>query len=209
MAKLDTQTPKASRGRPRSFDRDTALEAAMRVFWEKGFASTSMTDLTSAMGVAAPSLYAAFGSKEDLFAETLDRYDAKVRGLTGGLFRQDQPLRDQVEASLRLSARLEGGDLPGGCMVMMACEQASELSDGLLDQLVPKRSCGTRLLEERLRRAVAEGDLAADADIDGLTQMYGVLQRGLSVSGRTGVGRQEMERAIRTAMQAWDALTRI
>lgn len=196
----------ATRGRPRAFNRDQALEKAMRVFWEKGFASTSMNDLTSALGIAPPSLYAAFGSKEDLFAEALDLYDLKAQGLNDAIYGQGQSLRDQIEASLRLSARLEGKGMPTGCMVMMACEQASELSDKLMSGLVAKKTRGAHALEERLQQAVDEGELPAHTDIAGLAQMYGVLQRGLAVSGRAGIPDAQMEEAIAAAMKAWDAL---
>lgn len=202
-----TSESRTTRGRPRSFDRDKALERAMTVFWEKGFAATSMTDLTAAMGIAAPSLYAAFGSKEDLFAETLELYDRVVQDKTQGIYCAGQTLREQVEASLRISARPDVGDLPSGCMVMMACEQASELSENLLERLADKRGRGAQMLKERLQRAVQEGELRSDTDVEGLTQFYGVLQRGLSLSGRVGIDRDQVDTAISKAMQAWDRLT--
>ena len=198
---------RTARGRPRSFDRDLALEKAMRVFWEKGFAATSMTDLTTAMGIAPPSLYAAFGSKEDLYAEALDLYDQRARTLTEDIYSQGPSLRDQIEASLRLSARIDGKDVPTGCMVMMACEQSSELSEELQDRLSDKRCRGTDMLKDRLKRAVETGELRADADVEGLSQFYSVLQRGLALSGRVGIEPDDMETAIAKAMQAWDRLT--
>ena len=106
-----------------------------------------------------------------------------------------------------MSARLDATELPTGCMVMMACEQLSELSGGLTERLASKRCRGAQMLRERLERAVKSGELPADADIDGLSELYGVLQRGLALSGRVGIDRDQMETAISKAMQAWDRLT--
>ena len=207
MAQTELKKPSASRGRPRNFDRNLALDQAMRVFWEKGFVATSMADLTSAMGIAPPSLYAAFGSKESLFAEALDRYEAKLRILTAEIFDTDQPLRAQIESSLWLSARVEDKTNPSGCMVMMACEQRAELSADLGERLMTKRLLGARLLQERLERAVAEGELAQGTDVAALTQFYATLQRGLAVGRKTGGTAGELEASIQMAMKAWDRLT--
>lgn len=204
---IDSKPPRVGRGRPRRFDREEALDRAMQVFWEKGFVATSMTDLTAAMGIAAPSLYAAFGSKEDLFAEALDRYEDRVRRLTAEVLDTDQPLRDQVETALRLSARVEDQANPTGCMVIMACEQRAELSPDLNDRLKDKRVLGAQLFHDRLKKAVEVGELSKNTDIIALTQFYATLQRGLAVSRKTGGTADELELTIQMAMKAWDGLT--
>src|SRR5688500_16245789 len=111
----------AGRGRPRSFDRDTALAAAMKLFWRKGYTATSIADLCEAMGIGSPSLYAAFKSKEALYAEALAYYDDNHSHLIFAPFEAGETAREAIEAFLMASAAtLPGGDRPGGCMLTLS-----------------------------------------------------------------------------------------
>ncbi len=208
MSETLPQKARSQRGRPRAFDRDQALEAAMRVFWEKGYVATSMTDLTTAMGIASPSLYAAFGSKEDLFREALDRYDSNFRNLAGEALNSAAPLRDQFERLLHLSARENDRQTPAGCMMLMACEQRAELSPELAEDLSSRRAVAVALMEQRLHRAMETGEVTADIDAHAIAEFYGTLQRGLSISAKTGATPEELRSVIASSMAVWDTLVR-
>ncbi|WP_312127915.1 TetR/AcrR family transcriptional regulator [Brevundimonas sp.] len=208
MSETLPQKARSQRGRPRAFDRDQALEAAMRVFWEKGYVATSMTDLTTAMGIASPSLYAAFGSKEDLFREALDRYDSNFRNLAGEALNSNAPLRDQFERLLHLSARENDRQTPAGCMMLMACEQRAELSPELAEDLSSRRAVAVALMEQRLHRAMETDEVPADIDARAIAEFYGTLQRGLSISAKTGATPEELRSVIASSMAVWDTLIR-
>lgn len=196
-----------SRGRPRSFDRDQALDQAMKVFWVKGFAGSSLSDLTSAMNIASPSLYAAFGSKEGLFQEALDHYERTYGCLAQAIFDGPGLIQDQIEQVLMLLVRDGAGAVPMGCMVVSACAQATDLSPELAAALCEKRISGARLMETRIRRAVVEGELSAAIDPRAIADFYATIQRGLSVSAKSGASVQEMTSVVASAMAAWAPLT--
>jgi len=195
------------RGRPRAFDREAALAKATRLFWQKGYEATSIADLTEAMGIGAPSLYAAFGSKDALYREALrhygDNYDAQV----WNGFRTAPTARAAVQAYLLDSAAaLTGalGDQPLGCMVTLSsagCDGASDLGDTMR----AARRAGFERLEARLQRAVADGELAETTDIHALARFAQTMQSGMSIRARDGADRTELEEAARIAMQGWDA----
>ena len=196
------------RGRPRSFDRDQALDAAMRVFWAKGFAGSSMADLTAAMGIASPSLYAAFGSKEGLYAEAIERYETVYgEGFWGTL---DGPglARDQIESILRMAvATFTSGANPSGCMVVMGCSRTDDLSPELAAVLRRKQTISTDAMEKRFQRAVAEGELSAGIDARAIADFYATVHRGLTATVRSGASRAELDSVVTSAMAAWAPLT--
>lgn len=197
----------ARRGRPRAFDREEALDRAMRVFWAKGFGGASMSDLTAAMGIASPSLYAAFGSKEGLYREAIERYLALHKGSI------DEALslptaRESVERLLRNAvAAFSSGDSPGGCMVMQTAAETPDLSPELAASLCEARAMNEATLAARLRRGVEEGDVAPGTDIEAVADFYATVHKGLSLSARGGAGREKLESVVTSAMAAWPAVT--
>jgi AcrR family transcriptional regulator len=193
----------AVRGRPRTFDRDAALRAAMTVFWEKGFTASSMTDLCERMGINSPSLYAAFGSKESLYAEALARYiELYSPGLWAPL-EQAPTARAGIEAFLMASARvLTKG--PRGCMVTQSTV-ASEGIDSLGEIVVAARAASLKVLLTRLQRAVADGELPASVDVKGLARFFLGVQQGMSLQARDGATRRDLEGMATAAMAAWPA----
>ncbi|WP_309629300.1 TetR/AcrR family transcriptional regulator [Brevundimonas sp.] len=197
------------RGRPRSFDRDQALDAAMRVFWAKGFAGASIADLTAAMGIASPSLYAAFGSKEALYAEAVQHYEDLFGEAFWGTLAGPGRARDQIEAVLRMSvSAFTSGENPAGCMVVLGCSQTHDLSPELAASLRSRQAGSVDAMEARIRRAMAEGELPAITDARAIAQFYAAVHRGLTVTVRSGADADVLNSVVSSAMAAWEPLTR-
>ncbi|MGY5957968.1 TetR/AcrR family transcriptional regulator [Kosakonia sp. BK9b] len=194
-----------SRGRPREFDRTDALNSAMKVFWQKGYTATSMSDLYAAMGIKSPSLYAAFGSKEDLYEEVLQHYEKCVAPLIWGGMESEPSTKRAVAQWLERSAdALTRCDMPHGCMVTLSAV-ASEGNDRLGRRVRDLRSSGINLLKARLTQAQAAGDLPAETDIEALTRLYVSIQQGMSIQARDGASRETLLSVARMAMALWPA----
>lgn len=197
----------AGRGRPRGFDRETALRRAMEVFWEHGYEATSMTDLTSAMGIASPSLYAAFGSKERLFQEAVELYSTTEGSAMARAFAEVPTARGAVEAVLRENARLYTvPDRPAGCMIVLAATNCSPANAPVRDHLATWRRSGAEMMAERLRRGVEEGELPAATDTEAVAAFYTTVVQGMSVQARDGASRATLDKTVDRAMAAWDAV---
>lgn len=192
-----------SRGRPRSFDRTAALEAAMTVFWEKGYTATSMSDLCGAMRIASPSLYAAFGSKEQLYIEAIRHYRELGVPCMCRALDSAPTARLAIEAFLKFAAQaLTAPGRPSGCMVVLS-SVASEGLPALGKIVAAERRSMVKLLEARLRRGVQEGDLPPATDLKVLARFYLTLHQGMSIQARDGATRKELEAIVTTAMAAW------
>ncbi|RYG16931.1 MAG: TetR/AcrR family transcriptional regulator [Caulobacteraceae bacterium] len=204
---LSHSGPAPRRGRPRAFDRNAALQAAMRVFWDKGYGGASLSDLTSAMGIASPSLYAAFGSKEGLYREALDLY-AETNGGQLCQAMNAPTAREAIETMLRGAVRsFTSGEAPAGCMVMHTATQADDLSPELAAALCEKRSVGAMAIVDRLRQAVDVGEIADGVNVRAIADFYATVHKGLSLSARGGAGRAELDGVVTSAMAAWGPLT--
>lgn len=211
MSPSDTAAPapaqSPTRGRPRSFDREQALDAAMRVFWAKGFAGASMADLTAAMGIASPSLYAAFGSKEGLFREAIDHYVAVYSPSFWGVM-ELPTARESVEALLRNAASVfSQPDVPNGCMVIQTAAEEGDLSPELAASLCELRASNAETLARRLERGIADGDVGAATDVRAVADFYATVHKGLSLGAKGGAGREELDSVVTSAMAAWAPLT--
>jgi AcrR family transcriptional regulator len=191
-------------GRPRGFDRDAALEAAMFLFWRKGFAATSMNDLCDAMGVRSPSLYAAFGSKEALYLEAVEHY---VRT-------QGPPVWDKLAEGATARAGIENllmagteslpksRATPAGCMAVLAA--VGDEWPAAITRVVKKvRLEMLGMLRSRLETAVAKGELTASTDIDGLSRFYLSVFQGMAIQARDGASQAELKAVAATAMAGW------
>jgi AcrR family transcriptional regulator len=202
-------TATRNRGRPRAFDREAALAKATRLFWEKGFEATSITDLTEAMGIGSPSLYAAFGSKEALYAEALTYYNETNEALIWAGFRAARTAREAVKALLMDSAAVLTGsvvDIPLGCMVSLS-SVGSEGHAELGELVRTARAVTLDLLKRRLTQAVSSGEIPASTDIHGLGRFVQTVQNGMSILARDGASRSELESVAEVSMLGWDART--
>lgn len=192
------------RGRPRAFDRDVALDAAMRLFWRKGFSATSISDLTEAMGIGSPSLYAAFGSKEKLYVEALRRFGEIAHPLVWSALEGGDSARAAIEVFLLASAAAlpARGEDPGGCMLTLSTV-GGEGCAALGHIVEAGRLDGLRRLEERIRAGRDAGELSAGSDVSGLARFVLAVQQGMSVQARDGASREELEKIARAALRAW------
>ncbi|AKU94632.1 Transcriptional regulator, TetR family [Labilithrix luteola] len=194
--------PTHKRGRPRSFDRDEALNAALGLFWRHGYDATSLNDLTAAMNVTPPSLYTAFGSKKQLFIEALDLY-ARTYGASPAMA-EATTARGAIEGLLRESAKqFPSPDHPSGCFTVLAATNCTEASSDVEALLRTKRLESEAGLRKRLDRAVEEGELPEGTDTAALAKFYGVVIQGMSVQARDGASNKELERVVDTAMALW------
>ncbi|MEV0292685.1 TetR/AcrR family transcriptional regulator [Nocardia sp. NPDC050710] len=196
----------AERGRPRAFDRSVALRRAMEVFWEHGYEGSSMSDLTAAMGINSPSLYAAFGDKEALFRAAVELYGQTDGSHTERALRDEPTARAAIEAMLRDNAlAYTAEDKPHGCMVVLAGSTYTTRNTGIRDFLIEKRRETTEDIRRRLDRGVTDGDLPAQTDTAALAAFYTTLLFGLSLQARDGATLPELTRSIDCAMAVWPA----
>jgi AcrR family transcriptional regulator len=203
------ETPVRGRGRPRAFDREAALARATRLFWIKGFEATSIADLTEAMGIGAPSLYAAFGSKEALYAEALRHYRENNEAFIWSGFFSATTAREAVMSLLMDSAAALTGclaDIPRGCMVSLS-SVGSEGHAELGELVRAARAVTLDRLKARLNQAVTEGEVPASTDIHALARFVQTVQNGMSILARDDASRTELEGVAQLAMLGWDART--
>jgi AcrR family transcriptional regulator len=187
------------RGRPRSFDREAALDAAMEVFWTRGFEGAAISDLTTAMGINPPSLYAAFGDKERLFMEAIDRYQAR-RGESCP-YCEEATARAAVERLLTYMAHeLSASSQPRGCMIMMAAATCANSSGKLQAMLAAQRMASRDRLKARIRKGILDGDVPAGTDAGALADFYSTLLIGMSALARDGSTRKALMATVAQAM---------
>ncbi|MFD0413354.1 TetR/AcrR family transcriptional regulator [Streptomyces sp. NPDC127108] len=197
----------AGRGRPRAFDRETALRRAMEVFWRQGYEATSMTDLTSAMGIASPSLYAAFGSKEALFRESVTLYNATEGAAMARALTELPTARAAVEAVLRDNARVyTDAANPSGCMIVLAATNCSAANAPVQEHLAYWRKASAEMMARRLDRGVREGELPAGTDTEAMAAFYTTVIQGMSVQARDGASGADLDKTVDRAMAAWDVV---
>lgn len=193
----------ACRGRPREFCVDAALAQALRVFWEKGYDGTSLNDLTEAMGITRPSLYAAFGNKEALFRKALDLYETEKLAYIRRAM--DQPTaRGVAEVMLRGSVdNVTSSNEPHGCMGVITSVACGPESQSVREDVVKRGEVAKRALIERFEQAKAEGDLPAHVDAEGLMRVLIAMLQGISVQANQGATREELDKLVESGLALW------
>ncbi|WP_437286832.1 TetR/AcrR family transcriptional regulator [Sorangium sp. So ce406] len=192
------------RGRPRSFDQEAALERAMVLFWERGYETTSLDELSAAMGISPSSLYATFGGKEQLFRAAVDRYLARGGGNLGCILAKEPTARGAVRRLLETAAdELTRTDHPSGCMIALAGTQCSPGARPVQDLMRGYREAWHTSLQARIQRGIEDGELASDTDAAALATFYSTLLLGMSVQARDGASRESLRAAVEAAMRAW------
>ncbi len=193
-----------TRGRPRSFDRDAVLRAAMQLFQAHGYEGTSMADLTAAMGIPAPSLYNAFGNKEGLFKETVQYYVTHDGSATARALREQPTARKAIEIMLNEAlGPVANTNKTHGCLVVLGATNCAEEHREVDDFLKGLRQGNYEAVHQRLRKAQAEKELSNTVDTAALASFYATLMNGLAIQMRDGVPRAVLEKVVQTAMAAW------
>jgi AcrR family transcriptional regulator len=199
--------PRKPRGRPRSFDRDAALDAALEVFWEKGYESASISDLTAAMGINPPSLYAAFGDKDRLFLAAIERYQARAGESCP--YCDEPTARGAIERLLiYMVTQLTQSDHPRGCLMMMAASTSGSASEALQKALAEKRANARERMRLRIKEGIRDGDVPSDADPAALADFYSTLMAGMSQQARDGATRKSLLATVERAMHLFPAAPR-
>jgi AcrR family transcriptional regulator len=190
------------RGRPRSFDRDAALRQAMLAFWERGYEATSIADLTRAMGIGAPSLYAAFGDKRALFDEVVEAYAAAYGGFALTALDEEPTVRAGMERVLREAAAIYTDPAhPAGCLVVSSALNCTvpEVARAMRE----RRNGYIALFESRIRADLAAGLLPAGTDAAALARCMGAVVQGMSQQARDGATREELAALGEQALRGW------
>jgi AcrR family transcriptional regulator len=192
---------KRPRGRPRAFDCERALDAAVQLFWKHGYEGTSLDDLTDAMGINRPSLYAAFGNKETLFRKALDRY-VSTSGKTMCDALSATTAREAVERMLRNAASgcVSG---PGGCLLVQGALAGSDESEPIRRELAARRAGTEQALRVRFDRSILEGDLPKGTDATALARYATTLLHGLAVQSGSGATKNQLMAVVDVAMAAF------
>jgi len=190
-------------GRPREFDPDQALDSAMELFWRQGYEGTSLADLTDAMGIAKPSLYAVFGNKEELFRKALDRYAARRSDMSCNAL-SEPTSRRAVERMLLAFAGVDAeGDTPKGCLMVQGALVCSEASETIRQELCARRAEGEAALCRRMAEWKEAGDLPADADPKDLARYVMAIAQGITVQAASGASKDELRRVVAMTMRTW------
>ena len=194
----------AARGRPRQFDRDQALLQAMHIFWERGFEGTSLADLSSALGLTATSIYAAFGSKQALFREAVELYVSSDGNATWRALETSGTTRQAIEAMLRGTVdAFCNADTPRGCLMLLADKGLGRGNDSVKAFLQQWRAKTREQLRARLQRGVDAGELPVGTDAAAMASIVVVFLNGISIETADGVSQQDLLKAVDVFLSSW------
>ena len=189
--------------RPREFDVELAIDAALRLFWQKGYSGVSLTDLTEALGINRPSLYAAFGSKEELFLRAVDRYITGPAAPVAAAMNAGTA-REVATKMMRFYADAAAQpDRPKGCLLVQGALVCSDESEPVKQALADKRLFAEAALATRFEQARREGDLSKNVKPADLARYVWTVCNGLAVQATGGATREQLRRAVDIAMRAW------
>jgi AcrR family transcriptional regulator len=192
-----------SRGRPREFDSDDALAAALRVFWKRGYEGASLAELTEAMGITKPSLYACFGNKEALFRAALDLYEREKLCYVGTALEADTA-RGVVERLLGGALAMYCGEQdPQGCLSVISTLTCGVEAESIRADVIARRASSEAALVRRLERARDEGDLPEHADPEALASYLTTVLQGMSVKASAGACRDVLGGIVDTTLSMW------
>lgn len=192
-----------SRGRPRVFDVDEALEKALNIFWAKGYEGASLADFTDAMRINKPSLYAAFGNKEELFRKSLSKYVSDYASFVKESM--GEPTAFEVAQGFLLKAAdfLTANSHPKGCMIVQAAISIGDSSSSVKDLLIQQRINYEKLLTTRFEKAVKDGDLPEDANPKLLAKYLATLHQGMSIQATNGATKDQLIEVAEFALEKW------
>lgn len=190
-------------GRPRAFDVDEALDQALQVFWRKGYEGASLTDLTEAMGINRPSLYAAFGNKEELFRKALDRYAVGPTSYVSESLEEPTARGAAERLLLSIAGAVDDPRNPRGCLMVQGALSCGEAADPIRKELISRRAQAQDMLRKRFERALLEGDLPAGSSPADLARYVATVSNGMAVQAASGASGDELRRVVEIALRAW------
>lgn len=191
------------RGRPREFDPDKALASALRVFWERGYEGASMIELTEAMGITKPSLYACFGNKEALFKKALDLYEREKLSYVGAAL--EAPTARGVAEKLLHGALAThcGGKDPQGCLGIIGMAACTTEAASIREHVIARRASSEAAMIARFERAKADGDLPEGVNAEALAQCLTTVLQGISLKAQGGAGLEKLQAVVETFLAMW------
>jgi AcrR family transcriptional regulator len=195
-------------GRPRTFDREEALKKAMLVFWEKGFEGTTMADLIAAIGMKAPSVYAAFGNKDALFREVVELYKSKVEKGPLKALDETTSILSALENSLNESIKMISGPEASSCLIMAGAINTAPEHQEHVQHLRNLRSLYKEALKKRFMRAIEDGQLMEGALPDALAEFYFGFIHGLALRAKDGSTKKELRSSCKLALEALRSVLR-
>jgi AcrR family transcriptional regulator len=197
----------ATRGRPRTFDRTNALQQAMNVFWQHGYEGASISDLTKAMGINSPSLYAAFRCKEQLLREAVAHYNETEGSAAAKALSELPTAREAIAEVLRHNVlAFTDPDKPPGCMIVLTATTYTDDSRAVHSHLVDWRTALENDFHQRIERGIDEGDVPAGADAATVAAFYNTVNHGMAIQARDGADRSKLSAVAEAAISAWDGL---
>ena len=191
-------------GRPRAFDADKALDEAMEVFWRHGYDGATIAELTKAMGINPPSLYAAFGSKEELLKTALDRYSAKRAEFMCDILSAATAREVAGRMLFQIADSQTDPANPPGCLLVQGGLACGAGAENVPFELAARRAQTEDQLRERFIRAKAEGDLGADAEPAALAKYLSVVTAGMGVLASSGADREALRQVALVSLKAFD-----
>jgi len=202
---MSTTQTKKPRGRPSAFDYEEALEKALRVFWTRGYEGASMAELSETMGINRPSIYAAYGNKEELFSKALTRYMAGPVAYVAEAMQQPTAKQAAERFLTRSAEFLSNKHHPRGCMIAIGSLFAGEGSEQVQHQLVAYRQGYEHLLSERFALAKSQNDLPQNVNAVALAKYIATVHQGMSVQATSGATEEELLAVVQLALNNWPA----
>ena len=200
---MEVQGATIVRGRPREFCVDAALAAALQVFWSKGYEAASLSDLTEAMGITRPSLYAAFGNKEALFRQALDLYEREKLAFMS-VATAAPTARGVAETILTCALDVQTNPCgPRGCLTVMSAMAGSSGAASIRAEVLARRATSEANLQRRFEQAQAEGDLPDGIEPAALVGYLMAVLQGMAVQAGSGVQRETLQRVVETTLAIW------
>lgn len=195
-------------GRPRTFDREEALKKAMLIFWQKGFEGTTMADLIAAIGMKAPSVYAAFGNKDALFREAVELYKSQIEQGPFKALSESASILNAIENSLSESVRMISGPEASSCLIMAGAINCAPEHQEHVQYLRDLRAGYKETLRERFAQAIEDGQLLEGTDADDLAEFYFGFIHGLALRAKDGSTKKELQSSCKFALQILKSVLR-
>lgn len=200
---MSTMQIKKSRGRPSAFDYEDALEKALKVFWTRGYEGASMAELSEAMGINRPSIYAAYGNKEALFSKALSRYMNGPAAYVAEAMQEPTAKQVALKFLTQSAEFLSNDSNPRGCMIAIGSLFSGAGSEQVQQELVAYRQGYENVLRERFDLAKSQNDLPQNVNTAALAKYIATVHQGMSVQATSGATKEELLAVVRLALNNW------